>query len=1208
MPASASADAGGTRTVSGAVFDWGLNNETNGGAYFGGCNFLSAGIAGDTGSARLWAQGDGFYKTRDGNTTIVRPTANGQGVAQPSWATKCQTPSGASVNGKTTNAADSYTQTRVQIANGTGVADADADTAQISWEGSFTVAYYGGMTYWSASDPVLTVEGGVGTITATLSGYGTDMDDMSIWKKLTPREVTIATLTGVDVTAEGLVVTPDYLGVSIPSDVAGRNPQAARTSDNAAWWGSFPADFLRFQVDTGQNSYWFTTDGGANTIQPRKVTQPVTVGYALGDLVGDAPTITGHPATQTVAEGATAAFQVRATGTDLAYQWQRTLDGTTWTDIAGATSASYSLTAAADADGSQYRVRVSNPVAPDGVLSRAATLNVAVETPSPSPTPTPTPTSTPTQTPTPTPTPTPDDDADPDDADPSTSDDGPLLASGVVFDWGLNDESNGGAYFGGCNFLSAGVAGNTGSARLWAEGDGFYRTEDGNTALVRPTADGADLTQPTWATKCENPAGTTVNGKTDGSDPATSTQTRVQISEGSGIVDPAAEDADISWDGSFTVAYYGGMTYWSVTDPRLVVEDGKGTVTATLSGYGTDMDDMSIWTQIPPREVVIATLTDVDVTAEGFVVTPDYLGVSIPDDIAGRNDQAARTSTNESWWGAFPAEFLRFQQLTGQNSYWFTTDGGANTIQPRKVTLPLTVEIASAEPAPRAPEIARQPQDRTATEGTDVVFSVTATGADLEYQWSSSTDGENWEDVAGATESAYRVTADADLDGTSYRVRVSNELGDAESDPASLTVVPADTDDQGTVPGDDEPVEKPDEGKKDDEDDETVDASGALFDWGLNNESNGGAYFGGCNFLSAGIAGDTGSARLWTEADGFYKTRDGNTTIVQPGADGESLVQPDWDSKCDTPTGSTVNGKTTAAADTYTQTRVRIAGGTGSLDAEANTAELSWEGSFTVAYYGGMTYWSASDPKVVVEADGSGTVTATLSGYGADMDDMSKWSRLAEREVVIATLSGVKVTEKGLTVTPDYLGVSVPEDVAGRNAQAQRTSENESWWGAFPADFVRFQTETGQSSYWYTTEGSAGTIQPRKVPLPLTVCATADCSVTSQAATSGPASIDIVQQAIQPPGAPTPPRALTAPEAQAVAVAGAAAPVPAAEQVVVMQRQAAPIVGDGGAADRRALAALALIGALGMLTLAGAVGGTLFATGSLGATAPSRAG
>lgn len=34
-------------TVDGVVLDWGLNNESNGGAYFGGCNFLSAGEAGD---------------------------------------------------------------------------------------------------------------------------------------------------------------------------------------------------------------------------------------------------------------------------------------------------------------------------------------------------------------------------------------------------------------------------------------------------------------------------------------------------------------------------------------------------------------------------------------------------------------------------------------------------------------------------------------------------------------------------------------------------------------------------------------------------------------------------------------------------------------------------------------------------------------------------------------------------------------------------------------------------------------------------------------------------------------------------------------------------------------------------------------------------------------------------------------------------------
>jgi hypothetical protein len=89
-----------------------------------------------------------------------------------------------------------------------------------------------------------------------------------------------------------------------------------------------------------------------------------------------APTIITQPADQAVIEPATATFDVTASGTaSLAYQWQR-LSGSTWTDIAGATSASHTTPAtvrAAD-DGARFRVVITNAVS--SVTSNAATLTV----------------------------------------------------------------------------------------------------------------------------------------------------------------------------------------------------------------------------------------------------------------------------------------------------------------------------------------------------------------------------------------------------------------------------------------------------------------------------------------------------------------------------------------------------------------------------------------------------------------------------------------------------------------------------------------------------------------------------------------------------------------------------------------------------------------------------------------------------------------
>src|SRR6185312_7472929 len=69
------------------------------------------------------------------------------------------------------------------------------------------------------------------------------------------------------------------------------------------------------------------------------------------------PSITQQPANKTVAVGQTATFSVVAAGTaPLSYQWQK---GTT--NIAGATSSSYTTPATTSADNNtQYRVMVSN--------------------------------------------------------------------------------------------------------------------------------------------------------------------------------------------------------------------------------------------------------------------------------------------------------------------------------------------------------------------------------------------------------------------------------------------------------------------------------------------------------------------------------------------------------------------------------------------------------------------------------------------------------------------------------------------------------------------------------------------------------------------------------------------------------------------------------------------------------------------------------
>lgn len=242
----------------------------------------------------------------------------------------------------------------------------------------------------------------------------------------------------------------------------------------------------------------------------------------------------------------------------------------------------------------------------------------------------------------------------------------------------------------------------------------------------------------------------------------------------------------------------------------------------------------------------------------------------------------------------------------------------------------------------------------------------------------------------------------------------------------------------------------------------------AVFRWGINAESNAAAFAPGTvNLLSAGIVTATSAADRVTSSN--WKQSDGNTSILKRQSDGSYAA-------------ATFAGLRTDAAGTTITTGnglnsghiAEITGGTGTVDVDANTAVIQWTGSFTSAYYSGMTRSWITDPKLTVAPDGTGTVTATLGGYGTSMDDPDKFETLTPAtNVVVATLTGVDVTPTGFTVTPDYLGrtITVPE-----GSVAQVTGGANA--GAFPQSFVDFQGKTGQGPYWYSSGGAADARKP----------------------------------------------------------------------------------------------------------------------------------
>jgi hypothetical protein len=693
----------------------------------------------------------------------------------------------------------------------------------------------------------------------------------------------------------------------------------------------------------------------------------------------------------------------------------------------------------------------------------------------------------------------------------------------VTFSWSVNDESTGGSYFGGCNFLVAGEAGDTGMARIWTANDAgtVYKTdEDGNFRVGNTTIRKSDgVAVNSFSKRCSTADGATVNSNTNAQADDNHTGDFVEITGGTGTIDPETDTADIRWEGSWTFAYYGGMTYWTISDPHLKVTNGKGAITGTYSGYGTDMDDLSKWIKLDPVEGPIANLQNstVDVTETGFEVTPDYLGVET--DTEGRNIQ----DRSQEWWGAFPQEWIDFNVATGQDSYWYSSAGGATSIQPRKPTNPITVEIASPMPPGQVPEAITGLEVGPGHNSASVSWEHPSNGAAPKYElaWAKGsqsvgqdTDPKNdsgWSSQnLGAVKSATINGLEPETEYT-VALRASNKNEDGEYPEDLVGAWISTTFTTGKTPAEEPPPDDtPDSlpGGDEENGDETGDGSssdGAVFRWGMNREAGSGAYFGGCNFITAGEAPDTGMSKVWTDKS-FYKTKAGNVSVRKPNASGD-WVDATWDNKCLDRNGKTLstNGK-----DQWSEQQVVITGGERTTSGDG--VKIQWKGSFSVVFYGGMTYWFAKDPVLELDGNGNGTVTAEASGYGAAMYDSSKWDKLSSTTITLANVKGVDVdkaeSDGGFTVTPEYLGVkysgtggeedSGGNDVGGAggnpNKQAPRTAENEDYWGAFPSDFLDFQNETGQFSYWFSSDGAR---DPYKPTVPMTVGYSEDYDTTA---------------------------------------------------------------------------------------------------------------
>jgi hypothetical protein len=353
--------------------------------------------------------------------------------------------------------------------------------------------------------------------------------------------------------------------------------------------------------------------------------------------------------------------------------------------------------------------------------------------------------------------------------------------------------------------------------------------------------------------------------------------------------------------------------------------------------------------------------------------------------------------------------------------------------------------------------------------------------------------------------------------------------------------------------------------------DENGNITNAQLRWGLNAEAGSGAFFGGCNFLSAGLAGDAGSGKVWAGSDGLYSASAGAVRIEKPDASGQWLPAT-YETRCLDPQGRVVSTSSTTSS---SGNQVVIDGGSGTL--KNGELQIQWRGSFTVVFYGGLTYWSVTDPVLTVDASGNGRLVGSASGYGTSMEDQTRWDSIPARPIVLADIRRADTAAAaGFSVVPEYLGVSV-------SGQAARTPENTSYWGSFPESFVEFHTLTGQRAYWHTSNGVRDPAKPATA-MYISYDASAPVAVPAPGVDSSAAAAAASNPLRRPPALAAPvavPPVPTAPIGNTVALTTVPARqglVPAA--VSAMSPLVVPLLGTAAALGLSIIAVLSLMQAL----------------------------
>ena len=527
--------------------------------------------------------------------------------------------------------------------------------------------------------------------------------------------------------------------------------QWQRSNDGGTVW----ADVTGATAATYSTASTSASDNGAKfrVVLSNGVSSAVT-SQAVTLTVNVAPTITTQPASLTVTAPAAASFTGGGTGLPVpTYQWQRSNDGgTTWADITGATSATYSLPSTSASDnGARFRLIASNGIG-TAATSTAATLTVnaapAISTQPASQTVT----------------------------APATAVFS-VVASGLPtpsYQWQRSDDA--GSTW--ANVASGGTAATYTTAATSASDNGArFRVVASNGIGSAATSSTATLTVNVTPSITTQPVGQTVIS------PATATFTVA----GTGLPAPT-----IQWqrsnDGGTTWADITSATSASYTTAATSASDNGAKFHAVLSnGIGSAATSTAVTLTVNVAPSITTQPTPQTVTSPA-AATFTVAGTGLPTPTI----QLQRSNDGGTTWA----------DITGATSASYTTTATTGTDDAAKFRAILTNGIGSAATSSAVTltvnveaAITSQPTSLSITTGATAAFTVVATGLPAPtYQWQRSNDsGTTWASVAsgtGGTSASYTTAASILADsGSQFRVLVTNGIGTVKtSSVATLTV------------------------------------------------------------------------------------------------------------------------------------------------------------------------------------------------------------------------------------------------------------------------------------------------------------------------------------------------------------------------------------------------------------------------------------